>query len=489
MKKYRGKFNMKVLIMFISIFQVSILTAYSSEIFFVTQSGAGLHNGLSAENAFSASDLNNSGNWGIGAGKISGGDTVNLNGAITSSLTMQGSGSSGSVIIIDGTSATLSGIFNASGRSYFTLQNLTFASGLTTTGIINCQLSTNAELNNIIIPNYNTSKVINLNGASYITVDGLILNNLKYTGIGLSYYGTTQAHHITFSNLNIVTTNDYMPDTQRDIITGCAHDITIEKSYFYKRWSSQAGTSAHNDIWQFWGSLSNPSCVNPYNMTLRHSLLVTDVGYDGNYQFLMWEEGSGAHNIYGNVFIKKGTASGGSHISIKEFFNNSTVNIYNNTFVQKDNGAYYLLNMLGVLSGEAPTVNFKNNIVYNNQNANGVIAKNAIVTFNHQYNTYYGGKNDGYSTTSCSVYASTGEMCDSDPLFTDYENNEFSLQINSDAKGSGINLGAEYQQQIKPGSTWPSPTLVTPTTINIGAYGNDILSTKQPMSPTLLSIN
>ena len=96
-----------------------------AENIYISQSGTGA--GASCSNPRSASWFNTSGNWGSGAGQINGGDTVYLCGTITSDLTMQGSGSSGNVITIDGTSATLgtSSNINADGLGYITLKNIT----------------------------------------------------------------------------------------------------------------------------------------------------------------------------------------------------------------------------------------------------------------------------------------------------------------------------------------------------------------------------
>src|SRR4030067_3555953 len=112
-----------------------VLVVLPSEIFaenlYVTQSGAGAHTGLSLANAWSVSEFNTAGNWGTGAGLIGGGDIVYLSGAITSNITLAGSGaSSSSRVTVDGTSATLSGTITSSSKSFLMIQNLTFASSL-----------------------------------------------------------------------------------------------------------------------------------------------------------------------------------------------------------------------------------------------------------------------------------------------------------------------------------------------------------------------
>ena len=509
------KFNIKVSIIFVFFFQISILTAYSAEIFFVTQSGAGVHNGLSIGNAFSAAEFNTSGNWGASTGKISGGDTVYLSGTISTGLTMQGSGSSGSVITIDGASATLSGKFSAPSRSYITLQNMTWASGLSLGdyGLLSLYLSSNVTLTNITIPNLeSTYGGLDLRGTSYVTVNGIVASP-RYHFINMSNYGSTMAHHITLSNLNIVTTNDYMACTQRDLIySPGANNITIEKSLLHKRWSSGADQTPqpgectpHNDIWQTWGTGANPSISNPYNLTLRHSKLITDVNYTGNYQFLQWEGLAGEINVYGNVFIKYGTDAGGNVISLFRLIS-GTVNIYNNTFVQKDTAATNMLNFLEAPAGVV--VNFKNNIVYNSTSSNGNMCNSSSIgaacnsgsgTLNHTYNAYYGGGSTSYLGTTCASYASTGEVCNSTPNFLDYANDDYRIGTSSPAYNTGIDLGSSYNIGLSTSSNvFPNPVLIVRPQPSVGSWGkgayeytsgNDMLSPKLPMPPVIKGIN
>ena len=71
-----------------------------AETIHVAQTAAGSDDGTSAANAKSLSWLNTTGNWGAGAGKVSAGDTVVLNGTLTNHLAVGGDGSSGSPITI-----------------------------------------------------------------------------------------------------------------------------------------------------------------------------------------------------------------------------------------------------------------------------------------------------------------------------------------------------------------------------------------------------
>jgi hypothetical protein len=455
---------MKVIVFYMFIFQSLLLTAYSAENYFVTQTGAGLHNGTSIENAFSASEFNNNANWGIGTGKISGGDTVYLNGSITSSLTLQGSGSSGNVITIDGSNATMSAQINAQYRSYYKLQYLTWS-------------------------NYGSENFLSLGASSYGTIDHITFLNVPRTGINIGRQGSTQTHHLTFSNLNLVTTSDYLGNVERDIIVGCANDVTLEKSYIEMKWQGCGACEAHNDFWQTWGTQFDSSCQNPTNMVARYNKFVSNINATTTvHSYFMWASLTGNNYVYGNIFHHKGSIGDSNSLVFQNCVGTSNVYVYNNTIV--DNGSqpeYY--DIFSPNNSSGTTIHFRNNIIYNpSASPSTQIIAITSGSLDHQYNMYYGGGGSSYLGKTCASYMSTGEICNSDPLFTDYKNNEFSLQTGSEGNGSGINLDSDFLQQIKPGSTWPNPTLITSATMNIGAYGNDTLSIKKPGAPTMLTI-
>lgn len=105
-----------------------------AETLYIGQSSAGAGDGTSCANQRAISFFNTAGNWGVGANKISAGDTVYLCGTITTAMTVQGAGSAGNIITIspapaqtttiDATGLT-DAIFNFSGQDYVTLDGLT----------------------------------------------------------------------------------------------------------------------------------------------------------------------------------------------------------------------------------------------------------------------------------------------------------------------------------------------------------------------------
>src|SRR3989344_4604412 len=102
--------------------------AASSNIY-IAQSAAGSADGSSCANARAVSFFNASGNWGTGATQIGPGTVVHLCGTITTYLTFQGSGASGSPVVVDGTGATMSGVGFTVSKNYLTLQNIRFPNG------------------------------------------------------------------------------------------------------------------------------------------------------------------------------------------------------------------------------------------------------------------------------------------------------------------------------------------------------------------------
>lgn len=106
---------------------VLLVPSYAlAEDLYFGESVAGSANGSSCANQLSAANFNNASFWGVGAGKISAGDTAHLCGTITTNLTAAGSGSAGNVVtILFETAAVLSpsacgssGCLNLTSKSY-----------------------------------------------------------------------------------------------------------------------------------------------------------------------------------------------------------------------------------------------------------------------------------------------------------------------------------------------------------------------------------
>ncbi len=96
---------------------------------YIAQNSTGAANGADCSNAYPVSFFNASNNWGTASSQISAGTTVHLCGTISTSLTAQGSGASGSPIVIlfeSGANMTagvwpMSGAINVDGKSWITI--------------------------------------------------------------------------------------------------------------------------------------------------------------------------------------------------------------------------------------------------------------------------------------------------------------------------------------------------------------------------------
>jgi len=80
-----------------AIFASFLAASLSAKTVYISQSGAGSANGTSSANAYALTWLNTAGNWGTGVGQINPGDTITLEGAITSPITIAASGTAGHV--------------------------------------------------------------------------------------------------------------------------------------------------------------------------------------------------------------------------------------------------------------------------------------------------------------------------------------------------------------------------------------------------------
>lgn len=125
-------FYKTIFILFLIIFPQ--LAEASSDIYYVTENGAGSKNGLSIENAWSISDFNNSSRWSSedNPSLIDPGDTIYLSGTFTKSFIPRGSGTENNMIVIDGTDANVltnileyPRIFDIYNVRYLTLKNIT----------------------------------------------------------------------------------------------------------------------------------------------------------------------------------------------------------------------------------------------------------------------------------------------------------------------------------------------------------------------------
>lgn len=83
-------------------------------------------------------------------------------------------------------------------------------------------------------------------------------------------------------------------------------------------------------------------------------------------------------------------------------------------------------------------------------------------------NWYFWNATGGATLATWNALTGVGTDLNSDPLFVNAAGGNFTLKPNSPAIGAGTDLGASYDDAIKPGSTWPSSV----TTVDQDSYGS-----------------
>ncbi len=101
-----GDYTLKRLLVLSAFLFSAALVSADSGAYYIGQVATGTGDGSSCANGLAVTFFNTSSNWGSGTGEIGPGATVNLCGTITTQMTVQGSGSSGSPITIQWQSGT-----------------------------------------------------------------------------------------------------------------------------------------------------------------------------------------------------------------------------------------------------------------------------------------------------------------------------------------------------------------------------------------------
>ena len=402
---------------------------------------------------------------------LSAGDTVIFKGGITYSgnIPCAASGNSGNRITYDGNSAgswgagdaIINGTFNVGGYDYITIDNFTFDPSITSGWLID--FGSSGVSNYVTISNcyYNAAS------GSYTTegfwidygVNTVIENNtlLNIGGARIIFGNTTSNHDITVRNNRFETTAG-AGGSQSDIIKiADAYNVLIEGNKLVMR-TNRSG--AHNDMIQTYES---SGATYPYNWTIRYNWIELDSPAEGLSFTMMRELGNGYFKVYGNIFL--GTESGNlGNGFVLDSISTASFYIYNNTFVSKD-GPPNTIRPIGSLA----TAYVKNNVHYSAAASETVFGNDALSTLDNDYNSWYGG--NLYRGTTCANFKGSNSACNQDPLFTDYANDDFSLQSGSPCISAGINLSTEYENGLNPGCTWPNPELSIRSGIwDIGAY-------------------
>lgn len=449
--------------------------------YYVTQSGAGAADGT-VGNPWSVATYNSSGS------APTAGDTVYFTGTITSTITLasSGTGNGASRVNFDFSGATLNTAnpaINVNGRDYANLLGggLWSAGTFTPGCIVGARDAgafefiisfNNATSNDVTVSGF--QDILSANSATsyhsfmwtnHVTNLVVTQNYVKYCA-NFILGDKVLSHDLTLSN-NYVETNINTVGQSDIIFLGDAYNVTIEGNKFIHNTPGANIDGRHNDIIQSYRNGGSDAAY-PTGWVIRYNWFESknaSLNSDGNSSISQMEsmDGASALKVYGNVFvgIAGSTATNGFDVYGGVA---PTVYFYNNTFISSSGAP-----------GNATT--FTTGTLYNRNN----IYMDDTTTYSGTATTWTmteagGGNGWDYNyfyrwNTQTNPAGGNGSSV-TDPLLTNLGTKDYSLQSGSPCKGTGDStIGAEYNQGIAYGATWPNPTLVTRTVAwDIGAY-------------------
>lgn len=437
--------------------------------YYVTQSGAGSQTGADLSNAWSMADFNATATPG-------GGDTVYFNGTLTTTTTIPVSGTDASTrLTLDYTSATLdaSTTIDINAKDYLNINGGTFAARSSGTLVSS---GSAGEATYVTVQDWSFTGSAGgtavffahwSNDVTFVTIQNNTVDNISdfFAGDG------NGSHDITISNNYARTSNN--TTTQTDIIfSGDAYNVTLEGNKFIQRAPGANTDSRHNDVIQVYKK-GGGGAGNPYGWVVRYNWLenanTTGTGDTSITQMQSMADNGGtpAMKVYGNVIVGTGTA-GGNGYSAGGSAGGATIYFYNNTVIKDNNPDQNIR-----FTDSNVNLHMRNNLGVQDTDIVGgtfVNVTGAVEAADWNYNYFY---DDGVTIPPGVTATITGANGSSttDPLFTDFANNDYTLQSSSPLIDAGdSSLGAEYNQGIAPSATWPNPTLITRDTWDVGAY-------------------
>jgi hypothetical protein len=453
----------------------------SAASYFVTQSGAGSHNGTSLANAWSVANYNAS-------GSPTGGDTVTFSGAITSTVIPGTSGAGNGVgrLTLDFSGATLTNpAVSMSSVSFLTMLGGTLVEGSDGSTVIKCSYVSPGVGHDITISNFTFSG--NAGGNSTFFSVGsctnvLIQNNTVDNVISFVNEWQGKTHDITILN-NYARTSVNITNQSDVISMGDTINVAIQGNKLINRSPGSQTNARHNDIIQTFQSGASQNQV-PSNWTIAYNWIeeaVTDCAHtDGSNSWTMIEGTGGTNYLYGNVFYSgNATCAFGNGETMDSNQASVVWYVYNNTYVSPHGypGIWFQSN-----SG---TLYFRNN-AFQMANANGTYLEftwKAGAAWDYNFL-------DGVPDCSSTVSGTHGS-CSTNPLFVSYSGGDLSLQAGSPLINAGDStIGNQFNQGIAAGATWPNPALVTRATgfWSVGAYQYGTTTTTLPSPPTQVTL-
>lgn len=478
------------------------LPCFAEELY-VGQSTAGEDSGSSCANQKAASWFNTAGSWGVGAGKISAGDTVHLCGTITTLLAVKGSGSAGSVITIKfednaklsntGSSNILYGLLDITGVSYITVDggtngiievtdngdNLTYQNICYGLNIVN---ASNIEAKNLTIRNMyvavedhgdaraggSATWTITIGNSTYVLIHHNTIHDAERgvfhqsggTSSNISIYSNT----IYNCNWGIGLTSAGAGVTLTDTLV-YNNDITIGSN-----WDDVANNYHHNGLFAYTddsgniGHIANLSFYNNY----VHGRATGGWLSTASFFTEGWVTGI---KVYNNLFDM--STGGTTGISLWPFEVAQAAAIYNNTFIGNTKTTYSykaygaVATSAVLISGSTNSViTEKNNIIHTF--TYGTLTGSGAATIVADYNDIYNAANYGsIGGTAYTAWSGAGSWqtagYDANGINTDPGlDGSYKPGASSNVKWVGTATG-QLSNTDKPGISWHSPP-------SIGAY-------------------
>lgn len=313
-------------------------------------------------------------------------------------------------------------------KSYIVLDGLHFSHD-TNTGI----LAGNANINNVTVQNCTID---------YSTYSGIFLYGNapgSYTVGSFTFLHNTIAHNGSTANDHGI----YIDNSSNNVLDGNTWDSNVG-------YGIQIQDSSDNNIVR-------------YNYFVNNGL--SDPVHQWGGALAIYNNQVGTYHlptgnqIYGNVSNgdRYGLLTGGTTATVAN-------TVVNNTFVGNQ---YGLIIQSGIGFGV-----FKNNIVWTTSSGNPLDVNGSLSSdYNLLGPTHSGflAWNGGSYASLAAYAAATGDDSQStsaNPAFVDTANANFTLQSNSPAIDAGTNLGAGFQQELNPASTFPW------STVNENSYGS-----------------
>ncbi|MBN2529845.1 MAG: right-handed parallel beta-helix repeat-containing protein [Deltaproteobacteria bacterium] len=443
----------------------------------IAQTARGADTGNDAANVHSIGWFNDISNWGTGTGQIAPGAVVAFHDEITTALTIQGDGATGEgqSIQIDFSDATLNTPqpvkIHFNGHKHITVSRVTFDSSINS-GVL-FQLGQSADFARIQDCSYTGSFDSEADAIYHQYAANSLIEGNTFINVRQGIYGDSLLNHnITIRNNTILGCTGAVDMAQDIVRFGDACNVLIEGNHFAVRKDVYPNNmdDDHSDVLQTYRKGGgNASYVE--NWVIRYNLFELDTPNPNHRSWMMVGDPNGIFVIYSNVFLGTSGGSQANGIRMGAMASDGAVEICNNTFVVKGGPN----NLIYLDANDTYRLLMKNNIFHASIPISIISRIPARTTRSN--NIYYGAQNFSFVGGDADAWLSgiEGSINGQDPMFMDFDSNDFRIQATSPAKDNGISLGKAYDTGLNNSSpvSFPNPSRILRSADNrwnTGAY-------------------